>query len=724
MHPTYPVPASEEARLRALAEYHLFDTPPDENFDRLTRLAARMFGVPTVLVSLVGSDWQFFKSRIGFEASGTSREVSFCAHAIMQADIMVVHDATKDDRFSANPLVTGPPSIRFYAGKPLVAPNGENIGTVCLIDSKPRDAFTDEDRAHLSDLAALVLDQMEILRLHHVSAANQARFECIAATSSDAIICLTGTGEITFWNAAAERLFGYAADEIVGQPGERIAPQSWRRIFEAEAARLLRDEDSNAASHAFELQGLRKDGSEFPAEFSFSAWRDGAAVSVGVIVRDITERRQSQERLFRIASLDPLTELPNRSAWRDCVERTLAAGAAGTVLLIDLDGFKEVNDTYGHSMGDALLRDVAARLQASCGPLAMVARLGGDEFVALMSGNGEADANAAAAGLLAAITGRYEIAGQPIDIGASIGVAFAPQHGARPEDLLGAADLALYRAKAAGKGRHETFMPALRDAVLARRTLQQELRKAFENDEFELFYQPQVSTADGRVTGAEALMRWNHPERGLLSPAAFMEVLSRKPSAAAVGEWTVRTACRQAAEWRTRLPGFRIGINLFEAQFRSRRLLTCIAEELERNALPADAVELEIVENILLHNDAATLTLLHDLRSLGVGLAFDDYGTGFASLSLLKRYPISRLKIDRSFVRDVDTDPEDAAVVKAVIYLGRHFGMDVIAEGVETAAQLDFLKANECPEAQGYFFGKPMPARDFEARFISPPVTA
>ncbi|MBN8903957.1 MAG: EAL domain-containing protein [Rhodospirillales bacterium] len=219
---------------------------------------------------------------------------------------------------------------------------------------------------------------------------------------------------------------------------------------------------------------------------------------------------------------------------------------------------------------------------------------------------------------------------------------------------------------------------------------------------------------------AEALLRWNHPAKGLLSPASFIEVLSQKPSTAAVGEWALRAACREAARWRIRMPDFRIGVNLFEAQFRSGGLLAIVQSALAEHGLPPDALELEIVENIYLRNDAPTLGLLNDLRDLGVGLAFDDYGTGFASLSLLKRYPVTRLKIDRSFVGGVNTDPTDAAVVKAVLYLGRNFNVHVTAEGVETEAQLDFLRGNDCAEAQGYLFGRPMPAAAFESKFVGP----
>lgn len=709
---------NEEQRLSALAEYRILDTPHTADFDRIAHLAACLFNVPIVLISLVARDRQFFKARIGLDICETSREVSFCAHAILQDDILFVPDALNDPRFSSNPLVLGPPFIRFYAGKPLVTPKGDRLGTVCLIDSEPRVTFSEEDRQNISDLAALVMDRMEMRRLEYAKTVSLARFENIAATSPDAIICSDVDGKITFWNRAAEKLFGYSASEIADKSGAVVVPESWRAIYNAELERLRNGGKMELANQTVELSGLHKDGSEFPAEFSLSTWGEGDKTSIGAIVRDITERRQNEERLFRLASLDPLTDLHNRSAWRASLTATLDAGEPATVLLFDLDSFKEVNDTLGHSAGDAVLKDVALRLKSICKDALMLARLGGDEFVALMAGDNVRAAKTLAEKLVLAISKPYEFAGELISIGVSIGLSFAPIHGRRSEDLLGAADLALYKAKAAGKGRYELFVPAFREVAIARRTFERELRLALENSEFELFYQPQIATGTHKLTGAEALMRWRHPTRGLLSPASFMDVLREKPLAAAVGEWALRTACKQAVKWRVDAPDFRISVNLFEAQLRSGRLLAVVREVLAETGLPPEALELEIVENILLRRDKSTVRLLNGLRELGVGLAFDDYGTGFASLSLLKQYPVTRLKIDRSFIRDLNTNPGDAAVVKAVIYLGKSFGLGVIAEGVETQAQVDFLTANDCLEAQGYLFGKPVPSAEFSLRFI------
>nr|WP_298640785.1 EAL domain-containing protein [uncultured Tistrella sp.] len=716
---SWPMPADEDDRLAALAAYHLVDTPPEEEFDRLVGLASRLFDVPIVLVSLVAGDRQFFKARLGLDVCETGRDVSFCAHAILADEVFVVPDARQDPRFQANDLVLGPPFIRFYAGKPLITPSGRRIGPVCLIDSRPRDDFSAADRHTLTDIAGLVMERMEIRRLIHARIADQARFENIAATSPDAILCLTGDGRVSFWNAAAERLFGYSAAEMVDRDAAILVPDSWRRLYARQLDRLGRGL-MPAAGPSIELPVVDRNGKAIPADLSVSTWTEGGAVSIGVIIRDVTERRSSEERLFRLAYVDGLTGLPNRGAWYRRMAEVMAASRPVTLMLLDLAGFKEVNDAFGNPAGDVVLKSVAARLRDICaGTAMMVARLAGDEFIILLAGDDMARASALADRLVAAVSAPHDIAGRPCTVGVRMGIALGPGHGGDPDELLGAAMLALHQAKRAGRNRHVLFEPALRTAATARRALERELRLAFETGQFELYYQPLIACEGRRVVGAEALLRWNHPERGLLTPAAFIDVLAQKPAAAAVGDRVLRTACRQAAVWRASRPDFRIAVNLFEAQFRSGHLLELVREVLAETGLPPQALELEIVETIVLRNDPLTLQLLHDLRALGVGLAFDDYGTGFASLSLLKRFPVTRLKIDRSFIRDITTDAEDAAVVRAVLYLGRSFGMEVIAEGVETEAQLEMLCRHDCHEVQGYLFGRPVPAPVFTESFVT-----
>ena len=709
-------PAEQEiARLAALRDYDALDTTGEPEFDRIVKLAARLFDVPIVLISLVERDRQVFRAQVGLDVCETAREVSFCAHAIQSDDIFVVPDALQDTRFARNPLVLGSPYIRFYAGKPLVTPSGLRLGTVCLIDTLARADLDPVERSNLTDIAALVMERMERVRLERVRSVGQARFENIAATSPDAIICMDDRAQLTFWNAAAEQLFGYTAEAMLRRHAEVLVPDFMRDEFFDMFEQVRDGHAGGLVGTTIVRAGMRRDGSEFPAEYSLSSWRDGDSRSVGMIVRDITERRRNEARLYRLASVDALTELPNRAAVRACLDARIEERLPVTVLLLDLDGFKEVNDALGQAAGDAVLREVARRLRSEVPDALAIGRLGGDEFAVLLPGDALDVAERAAKRLVWTLGRRYEMAGHAADVGAGVGIAVWPAHGERSEDVTAAADLALQRAKSAGRSRHVLFEPTFRDVAVARRNFERELRLAFERNEFELFYQPQIRIGERRICGAEALLRWRHPTRGLLAPAAFIDVLSHKPIAGAVGEWVMRTACAQARLWRARVPDFRIGVNLFEVQVRHGHLPRTVERVLHETGLSATALELELLETTMVRNDARTLEMLHALRKMGVGLAFDDYGTGYASLSMLKRIPVSRLKIDRAFIRDVLGRREDTAIVEAVIYLARSFDIAVIAEGVETEAQLSFLRGHGCQEAQGYLFSPAVDVQGFNA---------
>jgi diguanylate cyclase (GGDEF)-like protein/PAS domain S-box-containing protein len=706
-----PLASNENARLGALNEYAVLDTPPDVDLDRLVELAARMYATPVAALSLVGQDRLYFKSRFGMDAAGIDREGSFCTYAIEGDGLFLVPDASKDDRFASHPLVAAAPHIRFYAGIPLVAPAGAKIGTLCILDTKPWPEFTDDDRKNLEDVADLVMNRLELRRLDQAKQGGHLRFERIASTSPDAIVGADSTGRINYWNEAAKILFGYSAPEVTGQPIGLIFPDRVRGLQTAEVMSVVSSGASGPSAQQLGLTAQRRDGSEFSAELSLSTWRENNDVGFGAILRDVTDREQGEQRLFDLAHLDPLTGLPTRSFLIERL-RAVVRNEAGTLLLLDLDGFKEVNDSLGNEAGDLVLSETADRLRAYAAADSFIARLGADEFAILLPRLTETSrATEHADDVLQLFTTPFLAGESSVHVGVNVGIAVCPSHGTGAEELLANADLALQRAKTMLGSGYQFFTPGLRRAVIARRSCEAELRQALSEQQFELFYQPQVHIADRSVVGAEALLRWRHPARGLLTPVDFIPVLEASSFAAPVGDWVLQTACADAAAWRRMgLPDFRMAVNLFGAQFNGGDLPTRVERALIHNGLPADALELEITENIMLRHDESLLVPMREICSWGVGIAFDDYGTGYASLSLLKRYPVTRLKIDKSFVRDLCTDAEDAAIIQAIMYLGRRLGLAIIAEGIETEAQEEALRLYGCTEGQGYLYGRPMSA--------------
>lgn len=713
--PLQGTPARERERLAALAEYGVDGPLTDLGLDRLVALASRIFDVPVVLISLVETHRQLFAASLGVAVCETDRGNSFCAHALGSPELLIVPDAHLDPRFRQSTLVLGPPFIRFYAGCPLVAPGGHIIGTLCIIDTEPRTGLADSDCVNLRDLGALVLDKLELRRLDLARQASQMRFERIARHSPDAIVCVDDAGVVTFWNPAAERLLGYPADEVCGRSVEGLVPGS----LLARLRRLADDDVSLQSGRTLDIDVHTAAGEMLPVELSASLWREGGRVTFCAILRDLSERRRNEARLYRLAHLDPLTELPNRVLLRQRLEQILDRGEAAGVMMIDLDGFKDINDSLGHPAGDVVLVNTARRLQAAIGPEDVAARMGGDEFAVLLPGWACADKAATLAqAILDALAQVSIVEGQPVSIGASIGIALAPRDGANVAALLSSADLALYDAKAQGKHGWRFFTPALRDGAAARRAYQTEIERAVRLQEFVPHYQPIVRLADGAVVGVEAKLGWQHPEKGRLPMAAFVLALENNPFAARVGHDLLASACEQVARWRERQPALRLSVDLLDAQFRHGDLPDRVAGVLAATGLPAQALDVEITGRVLLRGDDRILRSLQGLRDMGVGIVFDDYGTANASLSMLKDFPISRLKIDASFVQGIEHSPVDAAMVRVILFLGRSLGFGVTALGVQTPVQRQRLERKGCDEAQGPLLGESMPAAAFALRWL------
>ena len=542
-------------------------------------------------------------------------------------------------------------------------------------------------------------------------------FTGLAEASPDAMICANSDGIITRWNEAAARMFGISRRDAIGLSLDLIVPEPMRGAHSAGMKRLTKGGTARVVGRVIEVVAQHVDGRTFPIEMSLAMWQENGVRVFGSVIRDISERRQNQERLHQLAHFDQLTLLPNRTLFLERLEACLTDGSFGAILLVDLDRFKEVNDLYGHLCGDQVLREAALRLkQCASGADATVARLGGDEFAVLLPKvNSQLEAAVIADKIKTALRGPFDIEARNVRVGCCIGIALAPAHGRTADELIGNADLALYKAKSAGGDSRELFVAKYRENAAARMHLEIELKRAATRGEFEVHYQPQVNLLNGQITGAEALLRWRHPERGVLAPALFIKSMEAAKQAETVGQWILETACHQAREWHKLNPSLHIGVNLFATQLRAPSLVNSIQLALAKSSLPPEFLELEITEDILLNEEESWLPSLNLLRAIGVGFSFDDYGTGYASLSLLKRFPITRLKIDRSFIRNITNDSDDAAIVDTVITLARYFKLSVIAEGVETPAQESHLIASGCKSAQGYLYGKPMSAKDFTA---------
>jgi diguanylate cyclase (GGDEF)-like protein/PAS domain S-box-containing protein len=532
-----------------------------------------------------------------------------------------------------------------------------------------------------------------------------------------AIVCCDVNRKTMLWNRTAETMFGYTAEEAIGLPSKLSPPDAveqslalFERAFRGESFRNV------------EGKRVRRDGSLIHVRVAAAPMYnlDGTVRGVARAYEDITDSKRAQEQLSRLAHYDPLTGLPNRLSLQKELGRLLAGCQQRpvSIALFDLDGFKDVNDTLGHSTGDQLLIEVCHRFNEVMDDharTAKICRLGGDEFVIIVPDCGDPRAIADVVNLiLTRLKDPFDVNGNVLHLGCSAGIAIAPNDATQADELIANADLALYQAKAEGGGTYRFFLPALRARAQARRGLGIELRRAFAENELELFYQPQIRLADNAVTGAEALLRWRHPERGLIAPAAFIDALAESSIAPEVGRWIIAAACRQTAAWHDAgLMLHRIGVNLFPAQAHAQELLQDVEDALRATGLPADSLELEITENAALNFEDSNTTL-RKVQAAGVRLAFDDFGTGYASLNHLTRFPIWRIKIDRSFVNRITNSVEDAAIVRSLIAMAHNLGLRVIAEGVETEAQAAFLLKEQCEEAQGYLYAKPLPAAEFE----------
>ncbi|MGI5012422.1 MAG: putative bifunctional diguanylate cyclase/phosphodiesterase [Janthinobacterium lividum] len=613
------------------------------------------------------------------------------------------------------PLGAGPVLRQVVAGM------SEQFG---IYEVAGRDAYGAEDARLLAGLAHLTASLLQVHSLAQRSTHAYAQMEAQLAHQSqildqihESVLTMDQMGYITSWNRGAEELFGYTALEAIG-----------RNILflyaDEEENEDMPDAFAEGGGRMMEVKRRKKSGEVFWASLSLSPLRDLAERPIGLIayLTDITERKQAEEQLHHLAYYDELTGLPNRTLFARLVDQALMVAqrneASGCVLFLDLNRFKRINDTLGRRIGDELLRQVAQRVRATLREEDVVARLSGDEFaVGLFDIRQHFEATTVAQKLQAALDAPFLIGGHDLRVGASIGISVFPQDGNDAETLLGLADIAMERAKqaAANPDRSVAFYSQdMNQGMQERMRIESGLRQALGNGELILYYQPKFEIGSDRIVGAEALVRWVHPTRGIVPPSEFIPLAESTGLIVQVGEWVLEQACAQAAIWqRAGVPPLRLAVNVSAREF-TASLPERVADTLARYQLDPSWLELEITESTLMHDFERVTGIMDHVNQLGVALSLDDFGTGYSSLSYLKRFPIDTLKIDRSFTTGIPADGSDCAIAGTIISMARQLGLRVIAEGVETVEQLDFLREAGCDEVQGYLYSKPLPAFEFE----------
>ncbi|MEO8418930.1 MAG: EAL domain-containing protein, partial [Methylophilaceae bacterium] len=541
-------------------------------------------------------------------------------------------------------------------------------------------------------------------------------------TAMDAVVQMDTADIITGWNHQAEKVFGWQRAQAIGRPlSETIVPPQFREKYRQGLQHFMHTGECEMLNSRAELIGLHRDGHEFPIELSITAIKAAGKHKFNCFIRDITQKKQSEDLIWNQANFDPLTSLPNRRMFHDRLEQAMKkaqrANLKTALLYIDLDKFKEVNDTLGHNMGDTLLKEAAQRISGCVRATDTVARMGGDEFTVILA---ELDDTGSigriSENILQSLAQPFLLGSETAYISASIGITLYPDDATDINELLMHADQAMYAAKNAGRNRYSYFMPPMQDAVQARLRLTNELRGALSANQFMLHYQPIVDLATGQIIKAEALIRWQHPELGTVSPAQFIPLAEETGLIVEIGDWVFKEAARQLKYWRTLYNiNLQLSVNVSPVQLIKHVDGSYQAwfSYLQSLGLSGQSMVIEITEGLLLGASDTTDKLL-EFRDAGIQVAIDDFGTGYSSLSYLKKFDIDYLKIDQSFVRDLATDPNDMALSEAIIVMAHKLGLKVIAEGVETEEQRRLLASAGCDYAQGYLFSRPLPAAMFE----------
>jgi diguanylate cyclase (GGDEF)-like protein/PAS domain S-box-containing protein len=586
----------------------------------------------------------------------------------------------------------------------------DTFGVIVVQSYEESSRYTETDREILTFVAQHVATALDRKRAADALRASEARFRTLAETAPCAIVIYQGE-HFRYVNPAAASITGSDRDQITGRHFWDLVHPDFQHLLQGSGM-----ERAVAAPARHEFKIVRPDGEERWLDFSTGAIEYGGRTAVLGIAFDVTERKRAEDQIKELAYHDALTGLPNRLLFNDRLSVAVAqahrSASRLAILFLDLDRFKVINDSLGHSLGDRLLQQVSERLQAGVRQGDTVARLGGDEFILLLPGIARAeDAAKVAEKILDTLKFPLRLQDRELFVTASIGISLYPEDGYDVESLIKNADTAMYRAKESGRDNFQLYTHAMNETAVERLGLESSLRKALPGGQLVLHYQPLLDLATGKVHGVEALLRWNHPERGLVLPSEFLNLAEITSLIVPMGPWTLRTACASARAWQQAgHPNLTVAVNLSARQFQQPDLVAQVKRALDETGLPPSSLDIEVTETHAMQNAEATILTLRELKRLGVRISIDDFGIGYSSLSYLKRLPIDTLKIDQSFVRDITTDPDDAAIATAVIALAHTLKLQVIAEGVETQEQLEFLAARHCDRMQGYLFSRPLPA--------------
>ncbi|MHB8474355.1 MAG: EAL domain-containing protein [Gammaproteobacteria bacterium] len=748
MSSTFPnlSPADEARRLEALVGFDILDTPPERAFDEVVVLAAHLCNAPISTITLVDEHRQWFKARIGLDVDHTARDIAFCAHAILQNAPMIIPDARLDPRFAANPLVLHAPHIVFYAGFPLVSAHGCVVGTLTVMDHVPRTLAENqlfamkvlsrqvvaqfELRSSLRLLtkaqmdmtqAALELEARVEERTRELARASAAQayaerlYRSLWETTTDAAVILDTQNVIQYANPSTTFIFGFPTEQLVGNPLSMLQPERLRMAHQEGMKRYLDTGHKRLDWRASETVGMRVDGTEVPIEIAFSEFMlDGRRLFVGFI-RDITERKRAAAELAHHLTHDLVTNLPRFAAIEEHLRSAMITAAAHgdriLVLYVDLDYFHSVNETRGRSIGDDVLRTVGERLSAVVASNGTVGHVAANEFALIQVDNENCkhDQIGLAETIRGIVAEPMVIAGHQIYVTCSVGVSCFPDNATAPLELLRQAEAAMVRAKRDGRNAVSVFSNEQNEELQIRLALGSRLRSAISEGQLLLHYQPQISGLNWQIVGFEALVRWQDPDLGFVMPRRFIQAAEELGLIVDLGRFVLNETCRQASAWlQAGVGDFSIAVNISPLHLQRQAFVDDVRSALVKYGVPPHCIELELTESVMMENVERMIRTMQALKSLGVRLSLDDFGTGYSNLNYLRRFPINCLKIDQSFVRDVTSDASSAGICRAVITLGHQLGMQVMAEGVETSAQVGYLKRNECDLFQGFYFGTPL----------------